>query len=273
MQVIPANTAVVVIDYQSITWLPIALNSFFEHFSAPANLVIVDNNPDVNHELDAYADNYGAIIIRDLREALPTDSFCIDGRRSHGAAMDYAAEWLRAHNYEYMLHIEPDCFISGVAWWHELNSAINNNCAMSAIYAKPYGPLHPTPSLWRLKDISGSFRAQYRGADQQHPRYNELYNSNFVQNLEPGIREIIGGVNWYDIWVNPTTCIWDTAQKNWFDLAVIGRCAHTGSKRLDDAVAVLNSDTQFFHAWAGAQKSSDINLWPEFAAYSRIRAV
>lgn len=271
MQSSLANMALVVIDYQTAAWLPIAINSFFEHFVEPVSLVIVDNNPTPDVELRAYADSYGAIVLRDLREHLPEDMFFLDSRRSHGAALDYVVEWLRSHNYEYMLHIEPDCFIRGLVWWHELRDAIAAGYAMAAVYAKPYGPLHPTPSLWQLSAVPGSFRACWRGTDQQHPRYRELYDLDFVQNLPPGTREIIGGEDWYDMWINPVTCMWDTAQKNWFDLAVDNRCVHTGTCRKDVAAADRNSDTQFWHGWAGTKSAPDLKIWPEFAPYAGIR--
>jgi len=271
MQKIPENTAVVLINYATDAWLPIALNSFFEHFEAPRGVLLVDNDPTPNRHLCLYEQKYPVQILRDTRVTLPTDSFCLDHRRNHGAALDYVTEWVREHDYEYMLHFEPDCFIYGTAWWDGLKAGIDDGYSMAAIYAKPYGPLQPVPSLWKLADIAHSFRAQRRGSDQAHPRYAELYDTTYVTSLPETQRLAIAGPTWYDMWVNPATCMWDTAQKNWFDLAAQGRCWHVPPRRLDGEMSDLNSATQFFHAWWGSRRGPDLNAWPQLRPYARIR--
>jgi hypothetical protein len=132
-----------------------------------------------------------------------------------------------------MLHIEPDCWITGTAWQGLLLQGLHMGADMAASHRKPYGPLHVCPSAWRTDVAWPSFRQQLRGDDVKHPRFAELFSLNV---LHAQLQQEQAGAQARYYW----THYWDTGQKAWFSAAV--RNAATLSPAADG----------FRHYWGGS---------------------
>ena len=144
-----------------------------------------------------------------------------------------------------MVHIEPDCLVSGRTWLENLLTPIEQGAWMSGSLRRFYGPIHPTPSAWRTDRNWSSFAHDLRGTDVLHPRFAELFHLKELLDWssvhEPAAR---------DWWAN----YWDCAQRNWFQAALVRK-------------AVLIEPTgDFEHFWYGSQRAPDVSD-PRFARY------
>jgi hypothetical protein len=217
----------VVVSYQTRRWIKVALRSYRRHFPE-GMILVVDNNPkpgergwsaDVQEE-------------RAWLKSLP-DILLIENpatRKSHGSGLDLAADWARQNGFEFLLHFEPDCLISGRRWYEALRDAVDRGAWMAGSCRRPYGPIHPTPSLWRVDRIESSFEDRVRGVDEAHPRFRELFDLDWLVNA---IREQRGAVSWWQTH-------WDTAQGPWFRAA------------MHDRTALVSPTNDFHHFWLGS---------------------
>src|SRR5262249_59467207 len=85
---------------------------------------------------------------------------------------------------------------------------------MAGSFRKGYGPIHPTPSAWRVDRVRSSFCGLERAPDESHPRFRELFDLGTMRALcrSPGERSYFER-------------FWDTGEKPWFDAALEGRTA------------------------------------------------
>src|SRR5262249_24567699 len=134
------------------------------------------------------------------------------GWQSHGAGVDAALDWCRRQGARVMLHLEPDCLVSGTGWRENLLAALDGGASRAAGFRAPHGPLHPTPSAWRVAEVRANFRAwQWRVPDQGHPLFAGLVD------LEVR-RATLFPPQFWPMWAE----YWDTGEKAWFEAAVCG---------------------------------------------------
>ena len=200
------------VSHYTVQWIRVGLGSFRDHFPREM-VVVVDNNPERgepgwNPLVDAER-----AWLRARPDILLIKNHSPDKR--HGTGMDVALDWCRSNDAGLFLHIEPDCLISGTRWFEGLRDAIDAGAWMAGGHRKLYGPIHPTPSLWRVGEVADSFEIQPRGPDADHPRFRELVGIDW---LVEAVRCDGGPSEW---WRDH----WDTAQKAWFRAALHGRAA------------------------------------------------
>src|SRR5262249_35261327 len=96
------------------------------------------------------------------------------GTRTHGLGVDAGVAWCRERGVDVMVHFEPDCLVEGRTWRENLVDAIGRGAWMAGSFRKAYGPIHPTPTAWRVDELRTSFRVQDRAPDSANPRYAAL---------------------------------------------------------------------------------------------------
>lgn len=225
--------------------MPVGLGSFRQHFPA-WHVLVIDNNPvpgeatwkeDHDAERQWIRSQPGVIVVSNPGP-----------QRTHGAAVDVAVEWCRRSGVELLLHLEPDCLISGVRWYENLQRGIDSGAWMAGSHRKEYGPIHPTPSLWRVSQIRSSFDYADRIPDERHPRFGELFNREWLLNAVAEANQDT------EFWLTK----WDSGQRPWFDCAVE-----------DKAILVADTD-DFEHFWFGSDsglselqflKRADLQQW------------
>jgi exopolysaccharide biosynthesis predicted pyruvyltransferase EpsI len=216
----------VIVSYRTRLWIQVALRSLHEHFPH-WRILVVDNNPQPG---DAEYGDYTAA----ERDWLHRQSY-VDvveqphHPRTHGRALDRAVAWCRERGVPWLLHIEPDCLVSGTDWFARLCGGTDRGAWMSASHRKQYGPLHVTPSLWRVTE-SHPLSMDYapRGPDESHPQFADLFDLPWLLKEAPA--------RWRWFWEQQ----WDTGQKSWFELAVRGQ------------TALVEDSRDFEHYWEGS---------------------
>lgn len=216
----------VVVSFHTPLWIRIALRSFHEHFPH-WRILVVDNNPQSDEP--GFDDNVAAERAW-LNQQAYVDMVVQPSRsRTHGKGIDRAVAWCREHGIPWMLHLEPDCLISGNEWYRRLCEGIDHGAHMAASHRKQYGPLHVTPSLWAITPTSpSSMDYADRRLDEIHPRFAELFDRPWLLNAVPA--------ETLSFWQTK----WDTGQKAWFDLAVHDQATQVGETR------------DFRHFWSGS---------------------
>ena len=169
----------VIVAFHTADWLPIAVESYLSQFPAD-RILVVDNNPQPGET------GWSATCRRERRwlyshpkiDVIHRHANCagIPAQRTHGDGMDLAFDWCRSRGADVMLHIEPDCLVTGRAWRENLVGAIEEGAWMAGAHRKPWGPIHPTPSAWLVREVRTSFAIQYRPRPVAHPRFSELVN-------------------------------------------------------------------------------------------------
>lgn len=206
----------VVVAYHSAPWMRVLVRSYLRHFPED-RLLVIDNNPRPGmptwqphcEQERSWLAQHPHVLLVDNPEA--GDRPWVD--RTHGAGVDLAVAWCRAHGVDVLIHLEPDCLITGRQWRANLERALAGGAWMAGSHRKRYGPIHPTPSAWRVTEIRCSFRVQPMGADKEHPRFHELLDMEIYRtDLAPGL------------WPSFSN-LWDTGLKAWFDAAVHDRAA------------------------------------------------
>jgi hypothetical protein len=223
----------VVISYFSYPWIKVSLLSFREHFPL-SPILIIDNNPDVGSPQEMRKVQEERSWIHKWREKDVCNEWIKSEipQKRHGLAMDLAAMWCRSNRIPWLLHIEPDCLISGVNWARQILEPIKQGAWMCGSCLKEYGPIHPTPSIWSVNYLASSFEVQLRGDDVWHPKFHTLFDMKKLS-------ELVGGLG--DYWGH----YWDTAQRAWFDAA-----------KEDKAVSV-DPSPDFKHFWRGSSSDTD----------------
>ena len=217
----------VIIAYKTYPWIKVALGSFHEFFPNDTILVI-DNNPNEGSKEWSDICRIEATWVKSYQNCLYRVS-AIPQKR-HGLAMDQAAKITREQGFTHMLHIEPDCLITGTCWFNNLTEGIRNNW-MVGFHLKNYGPIHPTPSMWEVKEIKTSFEVQSRSEDEKHPRFHELFDLEHLHR-----RVLKAGEDW-DWWRKN----WDTAQRAWFLAAI------------EDKAKLVAKTDDFMHFFGGSR--------------------
>jgi hypothetical protein len=242
----PQEVIPVLVSFHTPRWIKVALRSYHHYFPADT-VVVVDNNPDEGDPgWDAECEAERRWLAHyPWARVLKNES----ADKRHGAGIDVAVEYCRSMGAECLLHFEPDCLISGVEWYDELWRGIDQGAWMCGAMRQCYGPIHPTPSMWRVQAIAASFADQPRGSDPQHPRYAEVFDYETLMNR---VRDESAdrGVWW--------TIHWDTGQKNWFEAAVRDRAVLAGAT------------TDFRHFFCGSSHHRNHPAFTEDAAIQEL---
>jgi hypothetical protein len=211
MRVVPVLVACFTAD-----WIRLSITSYLHHFPDD-RVLVVDSNPsrgEVGWLPSCERERHW------LRShprvdflANPLRPRPVDGS-SYGLGMDAALAWCRDRGADVMLHFEPDCVIDGREWRENLLAAISHGAWVAGSIHKPYGPIHLTPTAWRVDRIHGSFVDSERTPDPSHPRFNELFQ---LGGLRPVRSHRSGG----------PSCerLRDTGDSPWFAAALEGRTA------------------------------------------------
>lgn len=241
----------VIVAFRSLNWLPIAVESYLSQFPQD-RLLVVDNNPRLGEtgwspaarRESRWLDSYPRVdVIRQSSSYLGAPV-----TRTHGSGMDLALAWCRSRGADVMLHIEPDCLITGRAWRDNLLRAIERGAWMAGAHRKAWGPIHPTPSVWLVREARTSFSGQSRKNSPVNLRFKELVNLEILRAAaEPD------GV--WD-WAREN---WDTADKAWFEASIHEKAA-------------LVEAPDFRHFWFGATANclpleELVVRFPELAAW------
>ncbi|HMC90061.1 MAG TPA: hypothetical protein VKI17_10965 [Gemmataceae bacterium] len=240
----------IVVSFRSLHWMRVAIGSYRKFFPEE-RLLVVDNNPlpgeetwDSDCETErAWLASHPAVDFVDRRTAEGAWA-----RRSHGAGMDVALSWCRQRGAEVMVHVEPDCLVTGRQWRANLLDAVARGAWMAASERKSYGALHPAPSAWRVDQAWVSFNGQSIVRDMRHPRFRKLVD---LRILRAELRRQGAPRGWLGYW--------DTAQRAWFQAAVRDRAAQVAAPG-------------FKHYWQGStQKRLPVPAlaaqFPEIASY------
>lgn len=222
--------------------MPIAIRSFREQFP-DCELIVVDNNPTENSPNWTARCRQEQLWIRTEPGLIVVENPTMD--RSAGRGIDLALEVCRNHGHDVMIHIEPDCLVSGKTWLKNLLVPMESGAWMSGSLRRFYGPIHPTPSAWKCDINWSSFAHAPRGDDIRHPRFAELFQ--LTQLVEWSRDHEPDATQWWSEY-------WDCAQRNWFLAA-----------RSEKAVLVEPTD-DFEHFWYGSMRSPDPGD-PRFAKY------
>jgi hypothetical protein len=236
----PHNVMPVIVSHVTPIWIRIAVGSLLKNTSF-TRVLVVDNSPgpeNVGYRAEcaserAWLRSHPGVVLIDIPNRAATTTF------EHGQGLDAALNWCRGHDIDVMVHLEPDCLVLGDLWVHRLLEPLTRGAWMSGANKKPYGPIHPTPSAWRTTEVRAGFRAQPRGIDEHHPRFNELFNLN-------ELRRCTTARKWAGFWRH----YWDTGQKAWFYAAV------------EDRAALVEHADDFVHFWMGSPRRPDNSLAP-----------
>jgi hypothetical protein len=211
------NIQACMVAFNTYEWIVPCIESYYKHFNAP--LLVVDNNPCPNHtsasierrkeenwffsspdfknehdqewmakESD-WLKKQPIIYIESLQRI--NNEWPVRGEQ-HGLCIDLTVEWCKKNNVDIMLHIEPDCLITGDKWYYDVLEIINKGAWVVATGG------HPTNVLGEFVftkiDTAGSMWVISK------------FKKSFVARKSP-----IEGYNW------------DTAQGNYFEAAVNGK--------------------------------------------------
>jgi hypothetical protein len=208
----------VIVAFHTADWLPIAVESYLSQFPAD-RILVVDNNPQPGET------GWSAACRRERHwlhshpklDVIHQHANCagVPAPRTHGEGMDLALAWCRSRGADVMLHIEPDCLVTGRAWRENLVAAIEEGAWMAGAHRKPWGPIHPTPSAWLVREVRTSFAIQYRPRPVADPRFSELVNLEALQ----------AAAKPEGCWEEWARDHWDAADKAWFQAATHDRTA------------------------------------------------
>lgn len=90
---------------------------------------------------------------------------------THGEVLDLAFRWSKAEGFDSILHIEPDCLVSGSEWIREMQEKLETKWAvgkkpyMNRSHGKGIIICSLCPTLWRIQeilDLSTSFEKDGR---------------------------------------------------------------------------------------------------------------
>lgn len=147
-------------------------------------------------------------------------------RLFHGEAMNLALDYAFYNRFDILVHIEPDCIITGPKWFYNLLEPIKNGAWMSSGVKLPDGSLHPCPSAWFVSKVrQHTFKHIYKGSDFFEPQF-------------PFLVDVEKSYEFEQIW-------WDTSKKAWYECAKNNKAVHVETP-------------DFQHLWA--KSSSAFNL-------------
>lgn len=250
MRVVP-----VIVAYFTPDWIRVAITSYLRHFPDD-RVLVVDNNP-----LRAEA-GWMPACERERRwlRSHPRVDYVMNhlvpcsryGGRPHGLGLDAALGHCRDLDADVLLHLEPDCVVTGTRWRENLLGALADGAWMAGSHRQEHGPIHPCPSAWRVDRVRSTFAGWEWEYDARHPRFHELVDLD-------RLKAVVGpGHAWDVFW----SLFWDTGHKAWFDAAVHDRAA------LVDA-------PDFRHYWHGSierrmDEAALVARYPELEPWFRL---
>lgn len=154
-----------------------------------------------------------------LNEYYDDKCIILDGGviRRHGSGVDIAVDYLKSNGYRYMVHVEPDCVITGPNWINSMISCIESGALMSGSSVLPFGPIHPCPSVWDLSSVDNTFDWTIRHQAIEDGIFSEtklkkwLAINNMPNNCQMGDKLV-------NFWIK----YWDCGIQNWYKLAKLG---------------------------------------------------
>ena len=160
------------------------------------------------------------IIINNIINNNPSPD-AIGNLYSHGHGIDTAVSYIKDHNIaDYAILAEPDCIITGINWIDRLNESALKGYHLAGFESQAntssITPLHICPSIWKIDEITGSFKIQKRDVsafpthDQSILNYKTIAKMIYLTNMPEH-----GAWIWFHFW--------DTGIKNWYELALKGR--------------------------------------------------
>lgn len=204
----------VMVAYNSMSWIVYAIRSYQQLFPSEI-ILVVDNNHDQNCQESVWLKNEKRLIV-------------ITGAdKSHGGGMDTAMEWCHHNNAGIMIHIEPDTLCKTTEWKSQLIDAVLPRWMVGA-YRKTYGPIHPTPSAWKIRPWKTFRHIRKTAIEKNDPKYSEL------------VDDIPDDNGWFNDW-------WDTAHLNWFLAEREGKTALLNESEI--------FGKHFMHYWAASRSS------------------
>ena len=249
MRVVP-----VIVAYFTPDWIRVAITSYLHHFPDD-RVLVVDNNPARGDDEWIPACERERHWLRShprvdyvMNHIVPCTRY---GGRPHGLGLDVALGRCRDLGADVLLHLEPDCIVSGRQWRENLLGAIGDGAWMAGSVRQHHGPIHPCPSAWRVDRVRSTFAGWEWEPDARHPRFHELVDLDRLQS-------VMGtGAGW-DFWGS----FWDTGHKAWFDAAVLDR-------------AVLVEAPDFQHYWHGSlslrmDEAALVAKFPELEPWFRL---
>jgi len=244
----------VMVAWNTLKWVQQSIPQFLQCFN-DYDLLVVDNNSIRSEEKwkQEHADE--AVYIKSQKVIYVKNYWSCDecASRSHGLGIDFAKVWCIKNDYDTIIHIEPDCAITGRKWFENIIDVYTEDTWMIGPNKLSFGPIHPVPALFVLDKFQHSFRSIKRAHDIYHPKFFEVFN------IKPFLRYTAH----FNFWSN----FWDTSQKNWFEAAIRGKTAV--SEQADDFIHYWNgSDHE--HTKEAEKKLQDMTV-DDFLNYMEIK--
>jgi GT2 family glycosyltransferase len=209
------------VSYFSYGWTQECLNSIFK-FIPDCKILLIDNNPSKFDDINRKKSFANCLDSKD--KILRSHNLCelerkwfssksniivlkTEKRLDHGRAINLAAKWCWDNDIPIMIHLEPDCVITGKIWIENLLNALDNNYWMASGHQYPDGSLHITPSAWLIKK---SFQLNFDWA---------MKNKDLEDPIYPVVCDVSKTEGWHRIG-------WDVGFKAWFEIAKLNKAKH-----------------------------------------------
>lgn len=232
-------------SYYSYGWTKSCV-SMLRRYVPDAKILVIDNNPSPNDDerriktFKNYPYDSIARIVKNNSMALFEDErqwlasvpnlkvIQTSLRLFHGEAINLAMQYARGAYFDVLVHVEPDCLITGSQWYTNLVNAITEGYWMASGAKLADGSLHPCPSAWSVANTHAyNFKHIYKESDYFEPQYPFLVDINKTYDFE--------------------ITHWDTAKKAWYECA-----------KLNKAKDVLTNDCR--HIWAASSSIFNVML-------------
>lgn len=239
---INSECLIVLVSYFSNGWTQNCIRSLQKHIPN-IDILVIDNNPSIHDSIEransfsGSCTNSNGLLVQNslvncemershLKRFRGLKSIQSPLKFSHGQCLNLAIQYAFKYLYKYMIHIEPDCLIKGPCWFSNLLDAADSGAWMAGSTRFVTGHLHPTPSIWDVKqthhlDFVDCPLANY----QNEPEFPDLYNVKFEKGFA---RKYVA--DFYRAY-------FDTAVKAWYYCAKHNKTKH-----------VKNPD--LIHLWA-----------------------
>lgn len=75
---------------------------------------------------------------------------------SHGDVLEYVFDWLEEQGYTTVMHLEPDCVVSGSKWFEDMTNSMKDNWLVGTGHLRSHGDYvtQMCPTLWSVNDIN-----------------------------------------------------------------------------------------------------------------------
>jgi len=160
--------AIIMAIHYTHGWTQRFLQSYMKHIDQ--DLIVFDNNPVAEQYIKKTRGNRGeseswnqmcqeeSAYVRNLERTtvidVPRPTESTYELPTHGDVLDFAFQWCKNEKYESILHIEPDCHVTGHNWLNQMIEAINDNWAVGKGIIHRNGPfvIPLCPTLWRIQE-------------------------------------------------------------------------------------------------------------------------